>query len=551
METSTNNLLKDHPVFSEYCDHNTHDISTLTCGSGLKADWIGDCGHQWTAVIKSRTDTQGRGCPYCSGNRVLPGFNDLLSQNPDLSKEWSPRNEKTPDEVLRTSGVNYLWNCSKGHEWSTTPKARLAGNGCPYCSGRRAIPGETDLFTLRPDLYKYWSEKNTVDKSSLTKSTRTKVIWNCDVGHEWESTVIAVVRSKIPCPYCSGKRVLPGFNDIKTTHPHLVDTFVDPSLSEKVSKGSDKRLNWVCANGHVTSSTVSNKVRGRRCYKCRTKTSKEELELKKYIESLGVVVEGSDKSILGGKELDIYVPDKKIAFEFNGVFFHSEKFVDNNYHYDKWKKCSDSGIQLITIWQDSWRNRRKIVEKMIAHKLGLSAETKLYARKCEVRLINHEDACNFLEDNHIQGSSSGAIRVGLFYGSDLVSVTVFKVTAHTLRLERYATSCTVVGGFTKIIKFVDKNYEFDKMITFASLDISDGSLYENTGWTKEKILPPDYFYYFKGSRIHKFNFRKSRFKSDSDLIYEDGLTERELAHLNNLYRIYDCGKIRFTRERYQ
>lgn len=551
MEISTSNLLKNHPVFSEYSVNNTYDINTLTCGSDLKAEWIGSCGHRWTAIIKSRTSAKRRGCPYCSGNKVLSGFNDLLSQKPDLAEEWSPRNDKAPDEVLKASGANYLWNCAKGHEWSTSPKARLAGNGCPYCSGRRAIPGETDLFTLRPDLHKYWSEKNTVDKSSLTKTTRTKVIWNCDAGHEWESSVAVTARSKIPCPYCSGKRVLPGFNDIKTTHPHLVELFEDPSNSEKVSKGSDRRLNWVCDNGHATSSTVSNKVRGRGCPKCKSTTSKEELELREYIESLGSVVEGSNKSILGGKELDIYVPDKKIAFEFNGVFFHSEKFVDNNYHYDKWKKCSDSGIQLITIWQDSWRNRRKIVEKMIAHKLGLSVETKLYARKCGVRVISHEEAYNFLESYHIQGASSGSIRVGLFDKDELVSVAVFKVIGTTLSLERYATSYVVIGGFTKLIKFVDRNYEFAKMITFASLDVSDGSLYEKTGWTKERVLPPDYSYCFQGSRTHKFNFRKSRFESDSDLIYEDGLTERELARLNNLYRIYDCGKIRFTRERYQ
>lgn len=551
MVISISNLLKDHPVFSEYCDHNAYDISTLTCGSDLKADWVGDCGHQWTAVIKSRTGPQKRGCPFCAGNKVLPGFNDLLSQSPRLAEEWSPRNNKSADEVLKTSGVNYLWNCTRGHEWSTTPKARLAGNDCPYCSGRRAIPGETDLFTLRPDLYKYWSEKNSVDKTSLTKSTRTMVMWNCDAGHEWEGTVASVVRNKVPCPYCSGKKVLPGFNDIRTTHPHLIESFADPSASMQVSKGSDRRLEWVCDNGHVTSSTVSNKVRGRGCLRCRTVTSKEEMELREYIESLGVTVEGSNRSILGGKELDIYVPDRRIAFEFNGIFFHSEKYVSKNYHYDKWKKCSDAGIQLVTVWQDSWRNNRKIVEKMVAHKLGLSSDVKIYARNCEIHTISHEDASRFLDAHHIQGSASGSVRIGLFHRGGLVSVAVFKSTGRTLSLERYATSCSVVGGFTKLVKFVDRNYEFAEMTTFASLDISDGSLYERTGWTKDMILPPDYSYCFHGSRSHKFNFRKSRFKSDPDLKYEDGLTERELANLNNLYRIYDCGKIKFIRERYQ
>jgi hypothetical protein len=246
-------------------------------------------------------------------------------------------------------------------------------------------------------------------------------------------------------------------------------------------------------------------------------------------------------------ELDIYIPEKQIAIEFNGLYWHSERTKPKSYHYDKWLACKEVGIQLIQIWEDDWNRDPKLIKRMLAYKLGVNVGSKIYARKTEIYSPNKQEVDSFLTENHIQGAVDGSVRVGLRVENMLTAVAIFKLEKEgedkILNLVRYATSQQVIGGFTKLLKAVEEKYAgFKKIITFSDNTLSDGGLYENSGFIRTKEIKPDYMYICKGQRYHKFGYRLKRFRTDPNLQYMEGLTESQLAELNGLERIWDAGR---------
>lgn len=262
--------------------------------------------------------------------------------------------------------------------------------------------------------------------------------------------------------------------------------------------------------------------------------SSHEKELCKYLDSLGIKYETNKKGIIGKYEIDVWIPSHKLAIEINGVYWHSEKFVKNDYHYTKRKLAEDNGIRLIQIFEDTWIDKKDIVLSHISHCLGLSTK-KIYARKCEVIIdIPIQDRKQFFENTHIQGYANSNFSIGLKYNDEYVAMMLFMNDT----LVRYATKYHVVGGFSKLLKHSGKQH----IKTFVDYTLFDGNMYEKCGLIKTRELPPDYKYLYRNRLHHKFNFRKQRFKTDDNLGYHDGLSERELAKLNNIRRVYDAGK---------
>ena len=239
-----------------------------------------------------------------------------------------------------------------------------------------------------------------------------------------------------------------------------------------------------------------------------------------------------------------------MAIEYNGTFWHTEKYrEDKLYHYQKWKECRDNNIQLITIWSDEWIENNSIVKDMLKHKLGENKKSQVYARKTAVKEVPAIIAESFLNLYHIQGYKRCSIYYGLYHDDNLVAVSGWTKNKNVLYLDRYATSQPVVGGMGKLLKH-GKRYSVeqghDRIVTFADHCVSNGNLYEKLGFAYDGEIAPDYKYLVKGKRVHKFNYRKKRFREDPDLLYEDGLTEKQLANLNGLERIWDCGKTRYV-----
>lgn len=171
--------------------------------SGKKVWWKCKKGHEWEATISDRNS--GRGCPYCTGKRVLVGYNDLATVNSELAAQWHPyRNaELTAKKVTKSSTKKVWWKCEVGHEWQATVYNRNAGRGCPYCSGKKVFVGFNDLATVNPELSKQWHpyKNGKLTPENVTKGTAKKVWWKCEIGHEWQATVND--RNKTGCPICT------------------------------------------------------------------------------------------------------------------------------------------------------------------------------------------------------------------------------------------------------------------------------------------------------------------------------------------------------------
>ena len=149
----------------------------LMCGSGKKVWWKCQKGHEWQAALVSRNS--GSGCPYCSGNKVLKGENDLQTVNPMLAKEWNyeKNNGLTPVDVMPNSSKKVWWKCSKGHEWQAALANRSSGRGCPYCSGKKVLKGYNDLQIVNPMLAKEWKfekRKNQIKNIEIKKCIENK-----------------------------------------------------------------------------------------------------------------------------------------------------------------------------------------------------------------------------------------------------------------------------------------------------------------------------------------------------------------------------------------
>ena len=259
----------------------------------------------------------------------------------------------------------------------------------------------------------------------------------------------------------------------------------------------------------------------------------------------------NDRTIIKPFELDVYLPELSLAVEFNGLWWHSEEYVGRDRHRDKWRRCQEAGVRLLTVWEDDWRDKRPVVESMLIHKLGLSSAPRVGARQCSVFNVDADEARGFLDAHHIQGAGhSGSIRIALGHpGHGLVAVSVWRRDGQVAYLGRYATSMMVPGGMGRLLaagRQWARDQGLTKILTFSDNSVSDGDLYERLGFSAEAEIPPDYSYLVGATRKHKFGYRLSRFRSDPDLIYREGLTERELAELNGFARVFDSGKTRWS-----
>jgi len=278
-----NDLATTNPELCKEWDYvkNETKPEMYSKGTKYKAWWKCKKGHQWQAAIYSRVN--GTGCPVCAGQKVLIGYNDLLTVNPNLSKEWNyAKNELRPENFSRGAKEKVWWQCNKGHEWKATIASRHKGNGCPICNGKKILVGYNDLATTNPKLAMEWNYEKNILKPNEVVSGDYKVWWKCNKGHEWEAT-IAKRKNGGSCPICSNKKVLKGYNDLATTNPELCKEWnyaKNELRPENFTKGSQKKVWWECSICHYEwTTTIHNRSAGTGCPICykenrKNKTSK-------------------------------------------------------------------------------------------------------------------------------------------------------------------------------------------------------------------------------------------------------------------------------------
>lgn len=207
-----NDLVTTHPTLAKewHPDKNKGlEPEMITKGSYKKVWWQCKHGHEWQATASSRNN--GSNCPYCSGHKTLSGLNDLATTHPDIASQWHPdkNGDLTPEMVSAGSAKKVWWKCEHGHEWSATISSRAKGAGCPYCSGRRPIPGVTDLATTCPDIAAEWNyAMNGELTPEMVSAGSNKIVWwRCKAGHDWQQSIYYRCLKKTTCPICSVKNV--------------------------------------------------------------------------------------------------------------------------------------------------------------------------------------------------------------------------------------------------------------------------------------------------------------------------------------------------------
>ena len=282
--------------------------------------------------------------------------------------------------------------------------------------------------------------------------------------------------------------------------------------------------------------------------------SKGEEEIYDFLKSLMNENEiiRNDRKILNGLELDFYIPNKNIAIEFNGIYWHSEISgnKDKNYHLNKTKICLEHGIQLLHILDYEWELNKEIVKSVISSKFGIY-KCRLFGRKCIVKEINNNDAKSFLDSNHLQGQINSKICLGLIFNNELVSLMTFGKNRFSKNNEwemyRFCNKkyISIVGGASKLLSYFIKNYKPNKITTYADKRWSNGNLYEKIGFEKDNESNPDYFYFKRFSEFfHRLSFQKHKLKNKLE-IFDATLTEWQNMQLNGYDRIWDCGNIKF------
>ena len=283
--------------------------------------------------------------------------------------------------------------------------------------------------------------------------------------------------------------------------------------------------------------------------------SKAEIEIAEFIESLGINLKIGDKKQLNGIELDIFLPDNKIAIEYNGLYWHSEKRgKTKHYHNDKTKKCLDKGIRLIHIFSDEWLTKKEIIKNRIKNLLNKN-DKKIYARKCEIIIPNKEEKKIYLNENHLQGNDKSSIFYGLKYENKIVAIISFGALRNVMgnknknkneyELYRYASN-NVTGGFSKLLNHFLKTINPNRIITYADRNWSpsnDFCFYGDKGFRFIGETKPNYSYTKRYDvREHRFNYRKDKLvtlgydktKSESTIMFELGYD-----------RVWDTGNLKY------
>lgn len=296
---------------------NTLDPEMISLKSNRRVWWIGkNCKHSWDTIV-SRRGGDSDGCPICSNRRLLKGFNDFATRYPEHAQHWSSENLIKPDSFIRNDSQKYYWDCeAQPHEYLMSTKHKIRGQSCPYCNNKKILKGFNDFASNFHKLSQEWDySKNLQKPDEILCYSFTKVYWLCRTcGNSWGTSLINRTKRGTGCATCSNNGI---------------------SLEEK------SMTEFIC---NILSELDS---------------STQILE--------------NDRKILKGKELDVYIPDLRLAFEYNGEHWHDreryEKDVMDNTSFSpemkKLLKVESLEETLIHIWSSDWMKRRIETEAYI------------------------------------------------------------------------------------------------------------------------------------------------------------------------------------------
>ena len=290
---------------------------------------------------------------------------------------------------------------------------------------------------------------------------------------------------------------------------------------------------------------------------------KTQNEIKSFLDDTGLLINLNDRSIIAPKELDIYIPSKQVAIEYDGLMYHSfgksKNPIFNNvdfekenrkYHLMKSISCELKGIKLFHIFENEWqdKNLQSIWKSVILNALGFTE--RIYARNTKIGLVNKQIKDLFLQENHLQGICASSINLGLYHDGELISLMTFGKSRFNKNYEyellRFCNkkNISVVGGASKLLKHFLQEYNPKSIISYANRRWSQGKLYKNLGFSLISEVDPNYFYFQEKKKILRSRIEFQKHKLSKILeVFDPNLTESENMYNNGYRKIYDCGNL--------
>ena len=427
------------------------------------------------------------------------------------------------------------------HDLTEPGMCRICGKPCMFVFGDRGVSDYCSSYCANRDSERIKKQirDSYIDPIRVAAITEKRKVtmqakYGCDFNYQREEVMTKLKKSKLK----------PEHAVLLSNREWMIDQYVTQKKTfEQIYKdfGIDKGQFGLWLHRHEISPNYGSSI------------SLGQKEIAAYIESLGFEVKISDRTLLPNKrEFDIFVPDRNLAIEFDGLYWHSfdhkPSVEETKLHLDKVLEAEKVGIQLIRFTDMEWSEQTNLIKSMICSKLGVTE--KIYARKCSIRFIENKDTKEFLEYNHLQGHTNAKHSVGLYSGEELVSVLSFGKSRFDKQYEwellRFASKSgySIIGGFSRMLKYF-REQNSGSILTYADRKISNGNVYVINGFTRIGLSQPGYFW-LKGSVVY------SRYQTQKHLLAKllknfDASKSEVQNMLANKFRLYyNCGNIKFV-----
>lgn len=533
---------------------NKYDYSKFVY-TGMNNKSIIICPEHGEFEMTANAHKKGQGCPKCA----IAARSEKRTMT---NEEFIRRAKEVHGDRYDYSKTMYIKAkdkitiiCPKHGEFEQTAHQHLTGNGCPLCYNDRRheirLKPAEDIIASFHDTHGNKYDYSKVEYVNYS----TKVCIICpEHGEFWQSPAQHI--NGQGCPKCG---------TLQRAEKRKIGTeeFVRRARDVHGYKYNYDKTNYNTAEEDVIITCPKHgdfmqrphtHLDGCGCPQCahEIKTSGGEHEIRDFISSIykGKIVTSYRKAFRGKMEIDIYLPELNVGFEYDGLFWHNERNQDEpaKYHLNKTNMCAEHGIQLYHIFEDEWIYKKEIVKSMIAVRVGTVSE-RVFARNCEIREVSKQEATEFLDRNHLQGNVGSFVRYGLFHNGELVSIMTFgrlrKITGRSneegsYELLRFCNkmNMTVVGGASRLLKHFEKTVKPKMLLTYADRRWSNGNLYRTLGFNFLHDSTPNYFYVRGDRRENRFNYRKDILVSEG---YDPNKSEHEIMLERKIYRIYDCG----------
>lgn len=507
-----------------------------------------------------------RGCPSCGRANKKIVKKETNRQKRHLTTEsFIEEARKVHGDKYDYSKVEYVNNKTKvciicpvhGEFWQV-PSSHLKGCGCEKCGKEQG--GIKQSYTLESFIEKAKEiHGNKYDYSKVDyKGCNKKICIICpEHGEFWQMPYSHLQGHG--CPKCMSEKnaILMMSNTEDFINKSQKIHGENNDYSNVIYRGAKIPVQITCEKGHTYWQMPNKHLSGHGCPLCTHNISKAENEISDFIKSVydGTIINNTRKQLKDNIEIDIFLPEKNLAFEYDGLYWHNETRKDKNFHLKKTEEALNNGTKLIHIFEDEWMYKQDIVKSRILNLLGKTPST-IYARKCEIKIVDTITASNFLDENHLQGKLNSSIRIGLYYNNELVSLMTFgkqrkNLGSHHIdgyyELLRFCNklNTNVVGAASKMLKFFIREFKPKHIISYADRRWSNGNVYEKMGFTLTHKSEPNYFYIIGQKRYNRFLFRKNELIKQG---FDKNKSEHQIMAERGIYRIYDCGCLCYEKD---